>query len=64
MYEAGMFICEQAVKHLKNFIPIETLTGKSSCLRVMSLTVSVCVRVPRLTTNHFLYKTEILGIFY
>lgn len=24
MYEAGMFICEQAVKHLKNFIPIET----------------------------------------
>lgn len=27
MYKAGMFICEQAVKHLKNFIPTETLTG-------------------------------------
>lgn len=52
----GGEISEESYPHF------ETLTGQSSCPRVTSLTVSVCV--PRLTTNHFLCKSETLGIFY
>lgn len=50
--KAGMFICEQTVRHFKD-PQLRPWRDESSRPRVKSLTVSVCVRVPRLTSNHF-----------